>query len=81
VSFTNSSTVTVTVPPVSSVTWALGNCIDLMQKGTGEVQIVAGSGVAIRSTGLFKTRNQYSAVSLIYIAADEWLLQGDTAVV
>jgi hypothetical protein len=81
VSFTSSSTVTVTVPPVSSVTWSLGDCIDLMQKGTGQIQITSGLGVTILTTGLTRTRDRYSVVSLVYIGTDEWLLQGDTAVI
>ena len=80
VMFTNSSTVTVTIPPYSSVAWTTGNNIDLLQKGAGQVVISPGVGVTIRTTGLAKTRDQYSAVSLVYIGADEWLLQGDTAV-
>ncbi len=79
--FTNASTVTVTVPPTSTGVWVVGNNIDLLQKGTGQVVIAADSGVTIRTTGLTKTRDQYSAVSLVYIAADEWLLQGDLAVI
>lgn len=80
VAFTNSSSITVTVPPTSTGNWTIGNCIDLLQKGTGQITVSPGSGVTIRTTGLLKTRDQYSAVSLIYIGVDEWLLQGDTAV-
>jgi hypothetical protein len=61
--------------------WVVGNNIDLLQKGTGQITLSPGSGVNIRTTGLLKTRDQYSAVSLVYIDTNEWLLQGDTAVI
>lgn len=80
--FTSASAVTVTVPAFSSpsVAWASGNSIDLMQKGAGQIIVAPAVGVSVRTTGIAKTRDQYSAVTLVYIDTNEWLLQGDTAV-
>jgi len=80
-SFTSSSAVTATIPPNSSVAFAVGSRIDLIQKGTGEVTIAAGAGVTVNSTALFKTRTQYSIISAIKLATDEWVLTGDLKVV
>jgi hypothetical protein len=82
IAFTSASAITVTVPAWSSLSaaWDLGNSIDLLQKSTGQITIAPGVGVSVRTTGIAKTRDQYSAVTLVYIDTNEWLLQGDTAV-
>lgn len=78
--FTNSSAITVTVPTVATASWAIGERIDVLQKGSGQLTFSPASGVTIVSSGLLKTRDLYSAITLVYIGVDEWLLQGDTAV-
>jgi hypothetical protein len=82
VMFTNSSAITVFIPLASSPSadWLVGTAIDLLQKGTGQVTVTPNSGVTIISSGLLKTRDRYSAISLVYVGTNEWLLQGDTAV-
>ncbi len=81
--FTNSSTITVTIPPASpsNASWVASNNVSLLQKGTGQIVISADVGVTIYSTGLLKTRDQYSAITLIYLGNNEWFLHGDTAVI
>ena len=77
---TAGSTVTLTVLATATESWTVGDQIDILQKGTGRVDVVGAAGVTIRTTTLASTRDQYSAIGLIYIATDEWLLVGDTAV-
>lgn len=68
----------VTVPPNSSVAFAVGTVIEVRQVGAGQVTIVAGAGVTLRSAGgALKLRAQYSAASLLKVATDTWSVQGD----
>lgn len=74
----NASAITFTVPPNSSVAYAAGTWIDITQYGAGKVSIAAGAGVTIRSPGaLLGTRVQYSGLTLVKRATDEWYLFGD----
>lgn len=79
VTLSNASSITVTLPPNSSVSWAVGNAVKLAQLGAGQVTFAPGAGVTIRSTPGLKCRAQYSGVEAIKIATDEWLLVGDLA--
>lgn len=68
------------VPPNASVAFPIGTIIDLCQMGAGQVTIVAGSGVTIRSSdGKLKLRGQYSTATLYKRGTDEWVLCGDLA--
>lgn len=74
----NASAVTVTVPPNSSVPFAVDTQIDLIAKGAGQVTIAAGSGVTINSKGgNLKLSARYSAATLHKDATDTWHLVGD----
>lgn len=75
----NASAVTITIPPYASTPFDLGARIDVCQYGTGQVTIAPGSGVTLRSTPTLKTRAQYSTLSCIKIATNEWLIVGDLA--
>lgn len=76
----NASANTTTVPPNSSVAFGIGTAINVTQMGAGLSSIAGGGGVTIRSPGaLLDCRVQYSSVSLIKIATDEWILAGDLA--
>lgn len=76
--FTNSGAVTVTVPPYSSVAFAAGTQIDLIQAGTGKVTIAQGSGVTINSLSNNKSlAGRYAGATLIQTATqDTWDLVG-----
>ena len=75
-----STSASVTVPPSASVTWATGRNVAIAQLGAGQVTIVPGSGVTIRSDGSkTKINAQYSGVQLYKINTDEWLLIGNLA--
>lgn len=68
---------TVTVP-TSSVAFANGTVITLVQYGAGQVTVAGDTGVNIRSGNGLKLRTQYSAATLIKISNTEWILSGDT---
>jgi len=76
---TNGSAVTITVPTDSAdSSWAIGDYVDISQLGGGQISF-SYSGVSLRSAGnQYKTRVQYSSVTLVKIASNEWLLTGDT---
>jgi len=77
VTTSNGSAQTITVPPNSSVAFPVGTQVQVAGLGSGEVTMAAGSGVTLRYTPGLKLRAQYSSVTCIKIATDEWILVGD----
>ena len=77
VTMNSGSALNCTVPPNSSVAFAIGTSIQVSQLGAGQVTMVAGSGVTLRYTPGLKLRTQYSSVTCIKISTDEWILVGD----
>lgn len=79
----NSSPITVTIPPASSVNYPIGAQLNIVQKGTGQVTFAQGSGVTILSTGATSTapklRVRYSSATAIYEGSDTWYVVGDIA--
>jgi hypothetical protein len=78
VTCSNSSAITVTVPP--SI-FAAGDTINLQQIGTGQVTFAQGAGVTITSTGASssapKLRARYSASTIICTASNNFTIVGD----
>lgn len=69
---------TLTVPPNSSVAFAIGTVIEVLQLGGGQTTIVAGGGVTLRSAGgRLKLSGQYSSAALRQRATNEWVVVGD----
>ena len=66
-----------TVPPESSVNFPIGTAIDIVQTGSSQVTVVAGSGVTVNSTPGLKLRTQWSSATLVKRASNTWLLMGD----
>lgn len=79
VTLSNGSGITVTAPQDSSVDIDVGEWVDLVQLGAGQVTVQAGSGATLRSTPTAKSRAQYSRLRLQKISANTWLLSGDLA--
>ena len=78
VTLTNASSITLTVPPNSSVAYPTGTQIVLYQGGAGQVTIAPGSGVTLNSNGSkLKLTGQYAVASLIKIASDTWVVGGN----
>jgi len=83
VTASNASAITMTIPPISSVAYATGAQLNVIQKGAGQVTFAQGSGVTIRSTGATATapklRVQYSSATCIHEGSDVWYVVGDIA--
>ena len=74
----NAASVTITVPPNSSVAFPVGTRIDVLSIGAGLTTLAQGAGVTISSKGSNKKLTaQGSAASLIKTATDTWWLVGD----
>lgn len=83
VTVSNSSAITITIPPNSSVAYPVGTILNFTSLGTGLASFAQGSGVTIVSTGATASaptiRAQYSSATAIQTAANTWLVAGDIA--
>ncbi len=80
VTFANAGAQTVTVPPDSSVAFAVGTQIILQGILAGVVTLVAGAGVTVNSKGAaLAIDGQWAAVTLVKTATDVWSLIGALA--
>ena len=71
---------TVTIPPNSSVAFDLGDQVNLMQIGDGQVTVAAGAGVTLEAQGSKKKLNgKWATATAVKIATDTWVLIGNTA--
>lgn len=78
VEFTNSATVTATVPANSTAAFPIGTTLVVRQYGTGQVTLTGANGVTLRSRGAALTLvGQYSEASVTKRAVDEWVVSGD----
>lgn len=77
ITLSNAAAITLTVPPSSSIAYAIGTSIDLVQTGAGQITLVGGAGVTVSATPGLKLRAQYSAATLLKIGSDTWVLVGD----
>ena len=74
----NASGITTTIPPNTDVAFQIGDQVNLLQLGAGQVTFAPGSGVTISSEGTkLKLKGQYAAATCIKIASDEWVLVGN----
>ena len=55
----------------------IGTAITILQVGSGQTTIVAGSGVTVNATPGLKLRAQWSLVTLVKRATDTWVVSGD----
>ena len=76
---TSGSAVTVTIPTNASVAFPVGTIINIRQMGAGQVTVAAAGGVTLDLPLGAKTRAQYSTVSLVKRATNEWVLGGDSS--
>lgn len=77
VTFDNGSPISVTVPKYGDVAFAIGQRIDLVQMGAGQVTVQGDSGVTINATPGLNFRAQYSGATLLKIGTNNWILLGD----
>ena len=77
VTLNNASAIALTIPTNASVAFTIGDQVNLLQLGAGQVT-VGGAGVTIRSEGSkLKLKGQYAAATCIKIGTDEWVLVGN----
>ena len=76
VTLDNAAAITLTVPPNSSVAFATGTRIALLQKGAGQVTVAQGAGVTVNTSETLKLQDQWSAAELIKLGTDSWVLVG-----
>ena len=72
-----SSAQSFTIPPASSVAFPLGTTIKVLQFGTGQVTIVAGTGVTLYQRSALTINDRYGVATCIRVAADKWSIRGD----
>jgi hypothetical protein len=72
VQMNSASATTVTVPPNSSVSFAVGSVVDVQMFGTGSVTIAPGAGVTLDSPGGLTITRQFAVIRLQKIATDTW---------
>jgi hypothetical protein len=67
-----------TIPPNSSVAFPIGSVINIVQIGTGQTTIVAGSGVTLRSeSSKLKVKARYALCGAVKIGTNEWVVFGN----
>ena len=76
--FSSSSAITLTIPKELTYNFVIGQTFIVIQKGSGQVTVVAESGATLYSlSSNTKTSGQYAQVSLLKIDSDKWVLSGD----
>lgn len=77
VTCSNAAAITVTIP---ASTFAIGDQINIMQLGAGQVTFAPAATVTMKSSGTkTKTFGQYAVATLICIATNDWVLVGNIA--
>jgi hypothetical protein len=76
---TKATAMTILIPTNATQAYSIGQRVDIMQYGAGQVTVSGDTGVTLRSTPTNKLRATYSTASIIKIATDEWVLAGDVA--
>ena len=74
----NAASISVTVPPNSSVAYGIGTQINIAQLGAGTVTITAGAGVTLNSAGTkLKTDAQYAVATCVKTDTNTWFVVGN----
>jgi len=77
IKFTNSGSVTLTVPTDASVSYDVGDVVVLMLDSTGTLTVEGASGVTVNSEGgVLELNTRYSMATLVKMAANSWILTG-----
>ena len=70
------SPMNLTVPPNATEAFAVGSKLHIWQMGIGQVTVVAGGGVTIRTPTTLKIDTQYGTIQLWKRDTDEWVISG-----
>jgi len=76
---TKASAMSIIIPTNAAEAYSIGQRVDIMQYGAGQVTVSGDTGVTVRSTPTNKLRATYSSASIIKIGTNEWVLAGDLA--
>jgi hypothetical protein len=76
---TKGTAMSIIIPTNAAEAYSIGQRVDVMQYGAGQVTVSGDTGVTLRFTPTNKLRATYSTASIIKIATDEWVLAGDLA--
>lgn len=79
VEMNKATAINLTVPPNASVAFPTGTQITLTQYGAGQLTVVAGAGVTIRTPDTLKLSEQYAMATLYKRGTNEWVLAGNLA--
>lgn len=72
----SASPVNITIPNNASQNFAVGDSVDIIQWGAGQVTLVAGASVALVGNPGLKLIGQYTMATVMKIATDTWLAVG-----
>jgi hypothetical protein len=70
---------TLTVAKNSTTAYPIGTAVGWQQYGAGQITLTPVAGVTFRTSGSLTSRTQYSSGTMIQLATDEWLIEGDTS--
>ena len=74
----NASSISVTIPPNSSVAYGIGTQLNFAQLGAGQVTLVAGAGVTLNSAGAkLKLDAQYAVATCVKTDTNTWFVVGN----
>ena len=74
----NAASISVTVPPNSSVAYGIGTQLNFAQLSTGQVTITAGAGVTLNSSGTkLKLKDQYAVATCVKTDTNTWFVVGN----
>ncbi len=77
ITLSNPSAIAVTIAADATTDFPVGTQLLLMQLGAGQVTVSGAVGVTIVSRSGTKTAGQHALISLIKIAANQWVVGGD----
>lgn len=77
IEMSSASATTVTIPPESSEDFPVGTTVTIARLGSGDVTIVAGSGVTLRASPGLKLAATNAVASLYKRGSDDWVVAGN----
>lgn len=77
ITLSNASAIAVTIAADATTDFPVGTQLLMMQLGAGQVTVSGAAGVTIVSRSGTKTAGQYALISLIKVAANQWVVGGD----
>lgn len=75
--FSNSGSITLTIPTNAAVTFEIGDRVDVLLVSTGSLSIAGAPGVTVSAEGNLTTiSSQWTRVTLIKRTSDDWVITG-----